>query len=216
MLAISHGSVSDEHLNENALMPLLIPHCVLLSQACKQSNASFPPVLGKIFCLSSVWKEYSRTGMCLTGLALSAPTIFYQLHHIYISWGCGFGFWLQLLLESGNPSFSTVMLFFGLFTWNLSVGGESFKQKNMMAKKQSPFTSAKKITGLQGKMWWASSLQLPFPTFYCRSSRGLQKPHVPQNMTVPNYKVKGLILHTAIGSVRRKYWGAWASHFQQK
>lgn len=32
------------------------------------------------------------------------------------------------------------------------------------------------------------------------------KPQVPQNMTVPNYKVKVLILHIAIGSVRRKYY----------
>lgn len=84
-----------------------------------------------------------------------------------------------------------------------------FKQKNMMAKKkkyESPFTGEKKITGLPGKMWWASSFQLPFPTFYLQKFKRTAKPQVPQNMTVLNYKVKGLILHTVVGSVRRKYY----------
>lgn len=73
MPTIVHYFVSNEYVNENALMPVQTQNCGLLSQACEQSNTvPFFCALGKLFCLNIVKKDYSGTGMCLTGLALSA------------------------------------------------------------------------------------------------------------------------------------------------
>lgn len=122
--------------------------------------------------------------------------------------------WVLIAVVVGvrKPKFLHCDLFFSFVYMESECWSWVFKQKNMMVKKkkcESPFTGEKKITGLPGKMWWASSLQLPFPIFYLQKFKRAAKPQVPQNMTVLNYKVKGLILHTVMGSVRRKYYPPW-------
>lgn len=46
----------------------------------------------------------------------------------------------------------------------------------------------------------------PFLLPLSQKFKSSAKPQVPQNMTIPNYKVEVLILHLAIGSVRRKHY----------
>lgn len=159
----------------------------VLEWKCPDATANsslWPPIPGmqteQRRFLPSCVREDILPQLCLKGLRQDRDVwqaLLYQLqlHHIYISWGCGFGFWLQLLVESGNPSFSTVMPFF-LFTWNPSVGDGSLNRKIWWLKRKMwiSFHRKKENHSLQGKMWWASSLQLPFPTLSCRSSRGLQ------------------------------------------
>lgn len=64
--------LSDKYSDASTLLPLQTLNCGLLSRVRKQSGTSlFSGTFGKLICISAVEKDYSGTGRCSTGLALS-------------------------------------------------------------------------------------------------------------------------------------------------